>query len=154
LDYTLETGRTAFDKVHGSPFFDYLELHPEAGRAFDDLMEASHARETPAIVAAYDLTRVKTVVDVGGGNGSLLAALLVRHPHLCGILFDRAHVVARPSQPLRAAGLCDRIRTVAGDFFQAVPKGGDVYVLRDILHDWDDQQAEAILANCRKALGP
>ena len=151
LPYSIRTGRTAFEHVYGKPIFHYLTEHPESAAIFDDAMTGVHGWETAAMLAAYDFSSVRTLVDVGGGNGTTLAGVLGRYPAMKGILFDRADVVARAAPAL--AGLADRCTAVGGDFFQAVPAGGDAYLLRHIIHDWDDEKSRAILQNCRQAMG-
>jgi ubiquinone/menaquinone biosynthesis C-methylase UbiE len=104
------------------------------------------------ILAAYDFTPLRTVVDVGGGNGALLVSLLQAHPQMRGVLFDQSHVAATARRRFEAAGLSGRCEVVAGDFFASLPEGGDAYLLKWIIHDWDDQRAVALLANCRRAI--
>src|SRR5262249_28867669 len=151
--YSVRTGRTAFDHAYGMPVFDYLAVHPEQAEVFDAAMTAIHGAETGAMLAAYDFSGVGTLVDVGGGNGSLLCAVLRQYPSMHGVLFDRGHVVERARPNLRAAGVEGRCRAVAGSFFESVPPGGDAYLLRHIIHDWDDEQSLRILRNCRRAVG-
>jgi ubiquinone/menaquinone biosynthesis C-methylase UbiE len=103
---------------------------------------------------AYDFTPCTTLVDVGGGNGSLLCAVLRRYPALRGVLYDRPDVVERARPNLKAAGLEDRCAAVGGSFFTSVPPGGDAYLMRHIIHDWDDERCQVILGNCRKVLRP
>jgi hypothetical protein len=150
--YSLRTGKPAFEHVHGKPLFAYLAEHPEQARVFDAAMTGVHGPETRAMLNAYDFGRFRTLVDVGGGNGSTLAEVLARHPGLKGVLFDRPDVVENARANLSAAGVGDRCATVGGSFFDSVPSGGDAYLLRHIIHDWDDEQARAILRNCRKAM--
>jgi hypothetical protein len=107
---------------------------------------------TEAFLDAYDFGRFGTVVDVGGGQGALLAALLAAHPAMEGVLFDQAHVVELASPFLESAGVADRCRVVAGSFFESVPSGGDAYVLKSVIHDWEDEESVAILAVCRAAM--
>ena len=106
------------------------------------------------MVAGYDFAGARTVVDVGGGQGALLAAVLAAHPQARGVLFDQPEVVAGAAPLLRAAGVADRCAVVGGSFFEAVPDGGDVYLLSRVIHDWDDAQATTILRACRRAMGP
>jgi O-methyltransferase domain/Dimerisation domain len=150
----VRTGETAFHKVHGSGLFDYLETRPDAQRVFADAMTANTARAGNTIAAAYDFSSVKTLADIGGGRGLLLATLLRAHPHLSGILFDRPEVVADATTSFTAAGVAARGTIVSGDFFKAVPAGADAYMLRHIIHDWNDADAIRILQTCRAALGP
>jgi hypothetical protein len=154
LLHSVRTGEPAFDRVYGQPLFDYLAGHPEAARVFDAAMVSVHGSETSAMLDAYDLGGFATVVDVGGGNGSVLTAALLRHPGLRGVLFDRPDVVARAQPGLEAAGLAGRCRAVGGSFFEGVPAGGDAYLLRHILHDWDDPRCLTILGRVRAVVPP
>jgi hypothetical protein len=152
--YSLRTGRPAFEHLYGQPLFEYLAEHPEQARTFDAAMTGVHGPETRAMLDAYDFAGVGTLVDVGGGNGSTLCAVLLDYPAMRGILFDRPDVVERARADLQAAGLAGRCATVGGSFFASVPPGGDAYLLRHIIHDWDDEQALTILRNCRRAMKP
>ena len=148
----VRSGRTAFDLAHGRPLFAYLTDHPDDAAIFDRYMAAIPGRSPSAVVAAYDFSRKKLVVDVGGGLGGFLIAVLQANPLLHGLLFDLPEVVARAQDTLAAAGVADRCACVGGDLFEAVPPGGDVYFLSNILHDWDDDRATQILRNCRHAM--
>ncbi|MDQ3701986.1 MAG: acetylserotonin O-methyltransferase [Chloroflexota bacterium] len=150
----VQTGSAVFQKIHGAPFFAYLGEHPDAAAVFDAAMTAGAPAGRSALAEAYDFAPLRTVVDIGGGEGALLAALLRSHPHLQGILFDQPAVVAGASAHLQAAGVAERCQIVGGDFFAAVPEGGDAYVLSQILHDWDDARATVILKNCHRAGHP
>ena len=152
--YSLETGKTAFEKVFGMPAFDYLAKHPEDAANFSEAMIGFHGDEPPAIVAAYDFSGFGTVVDVGGASGNMLVAILSRYPGPRGVLFDLPHVVRDAPEFFRARGLADRVRIEAGSFFDLVPAGGDAYVLSHIIHDWSEEQCLTILGNCRKAMKP
>jgi SAM-dependent methyltransferase len=154
LLYSLQTGRTGFEKAQGMPFFDYLAQHPEDASVFSGAMVGFHGAEPPAVAAAYDFSMFKTVVDVGGASGNMLAAILARHPEPRGLLFDRPHVVVDAEQLLKDNGVSDRVTVEAGDFFRSVPSGGDAYILSHILHDWNDDQCLTILGHCRKAMKP
>src|SRR5690606_21960415 len=135
-----------FEHVHGEHVFDYLARHPEAGSRFDAAMTSRSRLEDRAIVAAYDFPR-GTIADIGGGRGSLMAAILARHPGCRGIVFDQSHVLEDAGGILRAAGVADRCRLEAGSFFEGVPAGADILLMKKIIHDWDDARAGAILAN-------
>jgi hypothetical protein len=152
LPHAIETGERAFDRVHGMGFWDYLARHPEAGAVFDAAMSDDSGIRAHAVIAAYDFVGVRTVVDVGGGQGRLLAAVLGAHRHLRGVLFDRPDVIAGAHDVLGQAGVSDRCEVVAGDFFDSVPGGADAYILSRIVHDWDDESAIAILRRCRHAM--
>ncbi len=134
--------------------WEYRARAPEAGAIFDRAMTGLSRGVTDAVLGAYDFARFACVVDVGGGQGALLAAILTKHPSMRGVLFDQPQVVAGAEQVLRDAGVADRCQVVGGDFFEAVPDGGDAYVLKSILHDWEDEQARAIVRTCRRAVGP
>lgn len=148
----VESGATPFGELFGADFFEYLAAHPELGRLFDQGMRRETEQVAAQVAAACELGSGGTVVDVGGGQGTLMAALLRDRPGWSGILFDREPVLAAARERLAAAGLEDRCRLVGGDFFVAVPEGGDCYVLSWILHDWDDAQAIRLLSNCRAAM--
>jgi hypothetical protein len=150
----VRTGENAFRHVHGEDVWAYRAAHPEEGAVFDRAMTANSRRQGDAVLAAYDFGRFGTVVDVGGGQGAFLGAILARHPAAGGVVFDQPHVVAGAGAVLRAAGVADRCRVMGGDFFEAVPDGGDAYVLKNILHDWEDEAATAILRTCRRAMRP
>jgi hypothetical protein len=152
--YSLQTGKTGFEKAFGMPIFDYLAQHPQEASYFSEAMVGIHGAEPPAVAAAYDFSAFKTIVDVGGATGNLLAAILARHAGARSVLFDRPHVVADASALLSAHGVADRVIIDAGDFFQSVPVGGDAYLLSHIIHDWNEDQCLTILGNCRKAIDP
>ncbi len=154
LAEVLVSGENAFEKAFGQPIFDYLRNHPEEAAIFDAAMTSIHGRETEAVLAAYDFSGISVLADIGGGNGSKLSAILQRHPSMRGILFDLPHVVERARWALTAAGVSDRCDTQGGDFFQAVPAGADAYLLRHIIHDWDDRKSQAILQHCHAAMPP
>jgi hypothetical protein len=150
--HSVQTGETAFERQFGTSYFAYLAQHPEADRVFNEAMTGWTTQLVGAVVDAYDFSPFKTVVDVGGSYGTLLAAILRSHPVARGILFDQPHVVAAAGEQLAAAGVAERCTTVGGDFFVEVPSGGDAYVLAQILHDWDDERSVAILRQCRRAM--
>ena len=150
---SLRTGRPAFETVFGADFFGYAAANPAWGREFDTAMTEMTGETARAVATAYRFDGVRRIVDVGGGRGILLATLLAEHPEMRGVLVDLPHVVADARGALAEAGLKDRCEVVAGDFFDAVPDGGDAYVLSWIVHDWDDERAARILANCRRAMG-
>jgi len=143
----VQTGENAFEKKFGMPFFDFLAQNPEKGRVFDEAMTSVHGRETEPMIDVYDFSEIERLADIGGGNGSLLSAVLGRYPDLQGMLFDLAGVIERARERFDAAGLTDRCRLLAGSFFEEVPGGADAYMLRHIIHDWDDEKAALILRN-------
>ncbi|MDQ4102725.1 MAG: hypothetical protein M3186_03035 [Actinomycetota bacterium] len=144
--------RIAFDRVHGTEVFDYLAEHPEDAAIFDAAMTSFSASETASVVEAYDFSRFNTIVDVGGGRGGLLSAILAANPHLQGILFDVPTVVAGADDEISGAEVLDRCKLVSGDFFDSVPEDGDAYLLSNVIHDWDDDRAVQILRTCRAAM--
>jgi len=148
--YSVRTGAIAFNHVYGASKWQYMQGHPEEARIFDEAMASVSSVFAAAIVGAYDFSSSKTVVDVGGGNGSLLTAILSVNPHLRGVLFDVPHVVAAARRGMEA-NLLERCEIVGGDFFKSVP-AGDTCLLRWIIHDWDDEPSVAVLKNCRDAI--
>ncbi|MDM0108648.1 methyltransferase [Variovorax sp. J22R24] len=152
LLHSVRTGENAFRHVHGADVWSYRAIRPEESALFDGAMTALSRQASAALLAAYDFGRFRTVVDVGGGTGALLAAILRAHPGLEGILFDQPHVVAAASAFMERAGVADRCRIEGGSFFEAVPEGADAYVLRAVIHDWDDVEAVRILTVVRKAM--
>jgi SAM-dependent methyltransferase len=151
---SVETGGAAFDKVFGQSFFRYMNVNPDRWRIYDSAMTGVHDSETIPVLDAYDFGSFRTVVDVGGGNGLALAAVLRRHPEIRGVLFDLPAVADRAKEVVAGCGVSDRLRVVGGDFFDSVPASGDAYLLRHVLHDWEDGEAVAILMNCREAMRP
>jgi hypothetical protein len=152
--YSLETGKTGFERANGMPLFDYLAQHPEEASYFSEAMVGFHGAEPPAVATAYDFSGVTTVIDVGGATGNMLAAILSRHSGPQGVLFDRPHVVRDAPALLKTRGVVARVRIEPGDFFERVPAGGDVYLLSHIIHDWDESQCLTILGHCRRAIAP
>jgi hypothetical protein len=154
IDYSIRTGKIAFDKVFGKPVFDYLGEHPEKARIFDAAMVGIHGRESNAILNAYDFSGIGVVADIGGGNGSQITEILKKHSRMKGIHFDLPHVIERAKERIQAAGLLERCKLVPGSFFEAVPEGADAYILRHIIHDWDEEKCLTILRNCHHAMPP
>ncbi len=150
--YSLQTGKTAFEKTHGMPLFDYLAQHPEQASYFSEAMVGFHGAEPPAVARAYDFSGIKTVVDVGGATGNMLAAILSVHAAPRGVLFDRPHVVRDAPTLLKTRGVAERVTIEPGNFFESVPPGGDAYILSHIIHDWNEDQCLTILGHCRKAM--
>jgi hypothetical protein len=145
-------GGVPFKHVHGIGFFESLARSPERSAAFQASMEDRSRREAADVLAAYDFSAFDRLIDVGGGHGVLLGAILAAVPRLSGLLFDQQAVIEGARARLASAGLTERCDFVAGDFFATVPSGGDAYVLSRVIHDWDDQMAIAILSNCRRAM--
>jgi hypothetical protein len=152
LPHTVQTGETALDHVVGMNTFDYLAQHPEEAAVFDEAMAAFTSLTAIAVAAAYDFWRFGTVVDVGGGNGALLTGILKAYPALRGVVFDLPRAADGAQRQIEAAGLAGRCQAVGGDFFETVPSGGDAYLLKHVIHDWDDERAKRILENCRGAM--
>jgi hypothetical protein len=138
--------------VFGKPIFDYLGDHPDKARIFDAAMVGIHGRESDAILNAYDFSVFGVVADIGGGNGSQLTEILKKHTGMKGILFDLPHVIERAKERIQAASLLDRCQLVSGSFFEAVPEGADAYVMRHIIHDWDEEKCLTILRSCHRAM--
>ncbi len=152
LDETVRTGETQFEEIFPAPFFDWLGQDAEAGENFHVGMAAMSDFENRRVAQRYDFSGLSTLVDVGGGQGGFLVEVLRSAPDLHGVLFDEEHVLAQHRLgEVRNPGGCE---TVVGDFFNAVPPGADAYVLKRILHDWDDEECTRILARCREAMAP
>jgi hypothetical protein len=148
----VETGKPAFEQVHGQSLYDYLGTHPTTAALFHEAMSGFSEREAEAILAAYDFSAVHTVVDVGGGQGALATALLRAHANLQAVIFDLSPPADDAQQMLARSGVAARAKFVQGDFFTAVPEGGDLYLLKSVIHNWDDVGAVAILVKCREAM--
>ncbi|MEV8319960.1 methyltransferase [Streptomyces sp. NPDC059900] len=154
LDDSVRTGDIAFDKVFGRDFFSHLKEFPELSAEFNAAMSQA-VRATAAVLPhTFDFGRFTTVTDVGGGDGTLLSAVLREHPKLTGVIYDTEEGLARAPATLERQGLTERCSPVAGDFFRSVPAGADVYLMKSILHDWSDDQAVTILTHCREVLPP
>ncbi len=153
LLYSVQTGRTAFEHVQGRSLFEFLAHDAEAAQIFNANMTAMTSEESQAVVTAYDFSRMRLLVDVGGGQGALAAAVLQNNPEARAIIFDLPSVVEQARKRLVLSGMVERYEVVGGNFFEQVPAGGDVYTLKDILHDWDDPQAVNILQACHAAMG-
>jgi hypothetical protein len=156
FDHVLDvvrTGEPAAAQVFGKPFFDWLADHPDAAEIFNRAMTSGAAARLPTLLPLEIWSTAGTVVDVGGGNGTAVAALLHEHPHLLGTVFDLPHVESDATERLADEGVADRARFEPGDFFESVPRGADVYVLLQILHDWSDDDATRILRSVREAIG-
>ena len=153
LEHSVRTGENAFQHAHGTDVWRYRAEHPDESAIFDLAMESLTGASNRALLDAYDFGRFGTVVDVGGGNGTLLAALLGEFPAMRGVLLDQPHVVANAAAVLVQAGVADRCEIVGGSFFDDVPRGGDAYALKSIIHDYEDERAIAILRICRQAMG-
>ena len=153
LANAVREGQNSFRMVHGTDIWEWRAEHADGSAIFDEAMRSMTIGANASILDAYDFGQFGTIVDVAGGNGTLIAALLAAHPASRGILFDQEHVVSGAEPILRAAGVLDRCEIVAGSFFASVPEGADAYVLKWIIHDWEDEESVAILRTCRAAMG-
>lgn len=152
LVHVLRTGEPAFDKVHGMSRWEKLAQEPEEAARFNAAMVETTSRVARDFVAVYDCAAARTVVDVGGGSGQLLATVLQANPQAEGILFDLRAGLEGAAEKMRQAGLHGRVTIVEGSFFESVPVGADLYLLKSIIHDWDDAHDRLILDNCRRAM--
>ena len=154
LKYSVETGRTAFEKVYGMKTFEYLGQQPEKAAMFGDLMITFHGSETPAIAAAYDFSNAASIVDIGGSTGNLIMTVLANNPHATGVVYDLHFNSAAAQNAIQARGMADRVKFEAGNFFEKVPAGFDIYLLSHIIHDWTEEECLRILSNCKRAIKP
>jgi predicted O-methyltransferase YrrM len=153
LDASVTSGRAAFHIAHGEEFFPFVQRHPAFGALFDRTMVGFSEAMGPLLAAAYRFGP-GTVVDVGGGRGALLASVLQRQPDLTGVLYDLPEVIADAPAYLAEAGVAGRVEVVGGSFFDGVPVGHDYYVLKNVLHDWADNECGVILGHVAKAIKP
>jgi SAM-dependent methyltransferase len=154
LLYSVETGKPSVEKLRGMPFFEYVKTDSDLAEAFNNAMTAGSEFAIYAVLAAYDFSGYRKIIDVGGGHGRLLAMILEKAPRARGVLFDLPNVVDGAEQELTKAGVADRCEVVGGSFFEAVPDGGDAYLMKAILHDWSDEDALKILSSIRSAIAP
>ena len=154
LMHSVKTGEIAFDSFFGMDIWKYFAQNPEDAAVFNDSMSGMTAAVNEAITSLYDFSRFNKVVDVGGGHGGLITSILQQNPEVKGVLFDAPEVVKGARPKLEQAGVADRCETVAGDFFKSVPEGGNAYVMKWIIHDWEDEKALTILKNCRRHMQP
>jgi hypothetical protein len=150
--HAVTTGRPGAEQITGKPVFEYLAEQPQLAEIFNDAMTGFSANVAPAALKVYDFSGIGTLVDVAGGHGQVLTTILREHPRMRGILFDLGHVIAGAGPVVDGSGVADRVRTESGDFFTAVPAGGDAYIMKHIIHDWDDERSAIILRNIRTAL--
>jgi O-methyltransferase domain/Dimerisation domain len=153
LEYSVRTGQSAWERRYGPPFGPGF-MTDEFSGVFNAAMAEGTHKAAPAVIAAGGFERFGMIADIGGGRGVLLAAILAAHPGLRGILLDLPQALTGAADVMQAAGAGDRCELVPGDFFAAVPGGADAYLLKSVIHDWDDERADAILANCRAAMSP
>jgi hypothetical protein len=149
--YSVRTGKSAWAQVHGEQVFEYFEKNEEAGRIFDRAMTSFSNVATKAVVEAYDFSGIETLIDIAGGQGRMLNGILMAYPSIKGVLFDLPHVIANARQATTFDGRCEY---KTGDFFVSVPSGGDAYIMKHIIHDWDDERAITILKNIKQAMNP
>jgi len=154
LLYSVQTGDPAYDRLYGMAFHDAMERDAEAAELYNALLAAGTAQDAAALAAAYDFSSAHMVIDVGGGYGSFIAAILTANPHLHGLVFDLPTAIAGARRMIEAEGLATRCECVSGDFFTAVPSGGDIYLLKWVLLGWDDEHARVLLQNCHRAMSP
>ena len=153
MEHSIRSGQSAFVHVHGVDFFQYLKASPDIQKRFDQGMAGISDADDAAIAAAYEFGRFRRIIDIGGGQGGLLVQILRHVPAATGVLFEQSQVLERATR-LSDAGLGGRSEMVAGDFFKSVPAGGDCYVIKGVLHDFDDDHCVKILSNCRKSVNP
>lgn len=154
LVHSIRTGGMAFEHRYGMPVWEFYRRNPEEAANFNRTMADFSAKFAPAILMGYDFARFKNVVDVGGGNGTLLAGILADWPHLRGTVMDQPRVIEQARHTSPALALNGRCTFAGGDFFESVPAGGDLYMLKWIIHDWDDERSVTILRNIRKGIAP
>ncbi len=152
LMYSALTAQPAVDHLFGKPLFSHLQTTPELSRIFNDAMTSFSQMVSTSLLQAYDFSGIKVIADLGGGQGALLAAILQKYPAMHGLLLEQEYVLAGARERFQQSGLAERCGTLAVDFFQTVPTGADAYLMKSIIHDWDDQRAGIILKNCREAL--
>lgn len=152
LLYSVQTGKSGFEKSLGMPVFDWLGQHPEQASLFSEAMIGVHGAEPEAVAAAYDFACFGTIIDVGGASGHLLTTILGHHSGPRGILYDLPHVVRDAPALIAARGLTERVAIAGGSFFDAVPADGDAYLLSHVIHDWSEEQCLTILGHCRRAM--
>ncbi len=154
IHFSVQTGKSSFEHVHGMRFFDYMQQNREAGAVFDQAMSAYSNQTAAQVATAYPFHEAAVVVDVGGGRGTLISTILAHHAQLRGIIYDLPVTVEAAKHLLESRGLSSRCQVLGGDFFEAIPEGGDVYILQHVIHDWDDEHATKILRNCYQAMSP
>ncbi len=152
LYYSVQTGKTAFDHYYGMDIWEYYEKHPDEGRNFMDAMTGMAQYADAAVTGGYDFSQFKSIVDIGGGNGALLFAIVRATPGLTGTVYDVPYVIQRTAAIIDVNGLKARCEAVAGNFFESVPEGADAYIMKFIIHDWHDEDAIRLLQSCRRAM--
>jgi len=152
LPYSVRTGQAAFEKAHGRPAFDWFEENPRAALIFQEANGVKARTTHRAILDVYDFFDVRTLTDVGGGNGALMAEILESNALMSGVVAERPSLIEAAEKYIQARGLTERCRVTACDFFEGIPAGSDAYLLSHVLHDWNDEQCLKILRNCRRAM--
>ena len=152
LLHSVKTGEIAFDRAFGMPVWEFFEQNPENAKTFNDAMTGLTVAVNDAVLSSYDFSSISKIVDVGGGHGSLIASILKANPQMRGVLFDAPSVIEGARQRIGDGGIAERCEAVAGDFFESVPSGGDAYILKWIIHDWDDERSVTVLKNCHRAM--
>jgi hypothetical protein len=150
--HSVETGKPAIEKTFGMPVFKYFARNPNESEIFNNAMTMFSGVVIPAALEVYDFSGIGTLVDIAGGHGRVLTSILQKYPSMCGLLFDVDHVIAGARPMIEELGLSNRCATATGDFFKEVPQGGDAYIMKHIIHDWDDEKAAVILRNIRAVL--
>jgi hypothetical protein len=150
--HSVKTGEVAHDKVQGMGSFEFYAQNAEAGKIFNRAMTNLSLLTAPAVVEAYDFSGIGKLVDIAGGHGLLLAAILKANPHLQGILFDLPFVIENAGELLESEGVAARTVKISGNFFESVPADADAYMMKHIIHDWDDEQSMRILQSIRRAM--
>ncbi len=151
MPYSVRTGESAWGETHGEEVFDWFNRHPEESELFNRCMTELSTGAAPPIVEAYDFSGIKIIADIAGGHGYLLSQILKANPALRGILFDQEHVIAGSAQLLEREGVADRVQTSSGDFFKEVP-AADAYIMKHIIHDWDDARSVQIMKTIHRAM--
>jgi SAM-dependent methyltransferase len=152
LLHSVKTGEIAFDRAFSMPVWKFFEQNPENAKTFNDAMTGFTLAVNDAVLSSYDFSSIGKIVDVGGGHGSLIASILKANPQMRGVLFDAPPVIEGARRRIRDEGIAERCEAVAGDFFESVPRGGDSYIVKWIIHDWDDERSISILKNCHRAM--
>ena len=152
LLHSVKTGEIAFDHAFGMPVWKFFEQNPENAKTFNDAMTGLTLAVNDAVLSSYDFSSISKIVGVGGGHGSLIASILKINPQMKGVLFDAPPVIGGAHDRIESEGIADRCEVIGGDFFQSVPAGGDAYILKWIIHDWDDERSVTILKNCHRAM--
>ncbi len=148
----MKTGEIGFDRAFGMPVWKFFEQNPENAKTFNDAMTGFTLTVNDAVLSSYDFSSISKIVDVGGGHGSLITSILKANPQMKGVLFDAPPVIEGARQHIKVEGIVERCEAVAGDFFELVPGGGDAYIVKWIIHDWDDERSVSILQNCHRAM--